>query len=49
MSDDAAKTPFPNTDDLVFCGGCFCCIAALYTNIPDCLGCVGVSECICCT
>jgi hypothetical protein len=49
MSDDAPKTPFPATDDLVFCGGCLCCFEALYTDMPDCIGCVGVAEILCCT
>ena len=38
----------PATDDLIFFSGCFCCYNALYTDFPDCVGCSGKSECLCC-
>ena len=47
-ADGEPKTPFPPTDDLVFFSGCFCCFNALYTDMPACVGCAVVEECLCC-
>mmetsp|Transcript_68159 Transcript_68159/g.154200 ORF Transcript_68159/g.154200 Transcript_68159/m.154200 type:complete len:150 (-) Transcript_68159:254-703(-) len=35
-------------DDQIVCGGCFCCKGTLYTKMPDCIGCSGGGECLCC-
>jgi len=40
--------PAVNNDDLTVCNACFCCNALLYFDVPDCIGCSGKGQCLCC-
>ncbi|KAJ1430400.1 hypothetical protein B484DRAFT_361353 [Ochromonadaceae sp. CCMP2298] len=35
-------------DNLIVFNSCICCASGLYTTMPDCLGCSGQAECLCC-
>ena len=35
-------------EDLVVFGRLFCCKSLLYTKAPECIGCSGEGECLCC-
>jgi len=33
---------------LTVCNACFCCNTLLYFDVPDCIGCAGAGQCLCC-
>jgi len=36
-----------DTTKMILCSGCFCTQSLLYTDMPECIGCSGKSDCLC--